>query len=99
MTPLGINKLMTHFADSLDHATYELQEQTVEIPIIKEISPDDGTLKVSVVFAENITGQIGNVKLIDQDGDIVGHAKRIFIKPAAKTLYTAFRYKLVEMEV
>ncbi|MEF2968368.1 hypothetical protein V3851_23665 [Paenibacillus sp. M1] len=97
LTPLGLSKQMTRFAESLSHATYEHEAHTKEISFSKEVSED--SVKIIVIFDENISGQIGNVKLIDQEGDVVAHAGRIFIKPAAKSLYVAFRYKLIETEV
>lgn len=99
LTPLGLSKQMTRLADSLDHATYEHEGQIKTIEFTKELNVAEGTLKVMVVFGENISGQIGYVQLIDNDGDIVARADRVFIKPSGKSLYTAFRYKLTEMEV
>lgn len=98
MTPVGISKQMNRFALSLSHATYELEGVETSIAFLG-ISTEGDTVKVSIYFDEVIVGEIGNIKLVDDEDDVVAHSTRIFIKPINKGLFTSFRYKLTEVEV
>lgn len=98
LTEVGINKQAQRFVDSLSHAAYEIGGVERTIDIFKTSIVGD-TVKVFVYFDDSVDGEIGNVKLVDKDGDVVAKAESIFNKPRTKGLYIAFKYKFVEMEV
>ncbi|MFW5435200.1 hypothetical protein [Paenibacillus apiarius] len=97
-TEIGLQKQLQRFADSLTHAAYQQSGETKRIEFLK-LTTEGNTVRVYIYFDDSIAGQIGNVELIDHDGDIVARAEREFIKPTNKGLYVAFKYRLVEMEV
>lgn len=97
-TEIGLQKQLKRFADSLSHATYQHSEATERIDFLK-LTTEGNTVRVYIYFDDSVAGQIGNVELIDHDGDIIARAEREFIKPTNKGLYVAFKYRLVEMEV
>ena len=41
---------------------------------------------------------MGDVQLVDTDGDVVAATDRVFEKPPSKGLYVAFKYKILEKE-
>ncbi|BFH10890.1 hypothetical protein WJ0W_007067 [Paenibacillus melissococcoides] len=97
-TEIGLQKQLQRFADSLSHAAYQNSGETKRIDFMK-LTAEGDTVRVYIYFDDSVAGQIGNVELIDHDGDIVARAEREFIKPASKGLYVAFKYRLIEMEV
>ncbi|NEZ45115.1 hypothetical protein [Paenibacillus alvei] len=98
LTEVGIRKQLQRFSDSLSHAEYDCNGKAEKIDFMK-LTIEKDTLKVFIYFDETIVGEVGRVRLVDKDGDIVALAERVFVKPTAKGLYVTFRYKLVEMEV
>lgn len=98
LTGVGIAKQAQRFIDSLSHATYELGGTEKNIDIFKTSIVGD-TVKVFIYFDDTVDGEVGNIKLIDKDGDVIAMAERVFNKPRIKGLYVAFKYRFVEMEV
>lgn len=98
LTEVGIAKQAQRFVGSLSHATFEIGGTQTNIDIFKTSIVGD-TVKVFIYFDDTVDGEIGNIKLIDKDGDVVAIAERVFNKPRTKGLYVAFKYKFVEMEV
>ncbi|MEF2965679.1 hypothetical protein V3851_07540 [Paenibacillus sp. M1] len=98
LTPIGIRKQATRFVDSLAGAAYEIDGSVKNIDLFRTSIDDDGTVKVYVYFDDSVSGTMGQIRLIDRDGDVVALADRAFVKPASKGLYVAFKYKFVEME-
>lgn len=98
LTETGLRKQAKRFLDSLSHAEYELNGSVEQIALFRK-SVEGDLVKVFVFFDDSIAGQIGSVRLIDVDGDIVANAERSFTKPQAKGLYVVFKYRYTEMEV
>ena len=42
---------------------------------------------------------MGDVQLVDTDGDVIATTDRVFEKPPSKGLYVAFKYKILEKEM
>ncbi|WP_032122050.1 hypothetical protein [Clostridium amazonitimonense] len=98
LTDVGIRKQAQRFIDSLSHATYELNREEKRIELFKTYVLGD-MVKVYVYFDDSMAGEVGEVKLIDKDGDIIAHAEKKFNKPLIKGLYVVFKYRFIEMEV
>lgn len=98
MTEIGLHKQAQRFVDSLARAEYELNGVTQSIDLFRK-SVEGDVVKVFVFFDDSVAGEIGNVRLVDQDGDIVANAERTFVKPQSKGLYVVFKYRYSEMEV
>lgn len=98
LTQIGLNKQASRFIDSISHAEYTINGATGTIDIFKT-SIEGDVVKIFVYFDDSVDGDVGNVKLVDKDGDVVAEAERTFNKPQTKGLYVAFRYKFTEMEV
>ena len=98
ITAVGIEKIGRRLADSVDHAAYTLngEPKTVE-PFRRLVSADE--VKIYVYFDDTVTGTVGNVQLVDTDGDVIAATDRIFEKPPSKGLYVAFKYKISEKEM
>lgn len=99
LTGIGIEKMGKRFVNSVDHAAYTLNGQPkTMIPFRKMVEGESA--KVYIYFDDTVSGTIGNVQLIDTDGDIIAEAvERSFIKTANKGLYVAFKYNIRELEV
>lgn len=97
LTRKGVDKLLSSFAASLDHATYEraVGSVTVDISRIEILNP---CIKIYVYLDSSVVGTVRNISLVDRDGDVVAVAKREFSKPASKGIYCLFSYKLVEVD-
>lgn len=97
LTAVGIEKIGRRFADSIHHAAYTLngEPKTVE-PFRRLVEAD--AVKIYVYFDDTVTGTVGDVQLVDTDGDIVAASDRVFEKPQSKGLYIAFKYKILEKE-
>jgi len=98
LTDVGIRKQAQRFIDSLSHATYELNSEEKQIDLFKAYVNGD-EVKVYVYFDDSVAGEVGEVKLVDKDGDIIAHAVKSFNKPLIKGLYVVFKYRFVEVEV
>lgn len=98
LTDIGLEKLPRRWADALDHANYLHNGEAAEIPILNKIISED-TLKVYVYFDDTIFGSIGQVELVDVDGDVVARQDSEFVKADDKGFYVAFKYKFAEEEV
>ena len=97
LTPIGINKQLLRMKDSLSHAVYLLDGQQKQADIFKtEITQD--TIRIFVYLDDNVSGNVKNISLVDNDGDVIALADREFIKPKTKGLYSVFAYKFVEVE-
>lgn len=99
LTEKGILKHAQRFVDSIDHALYELDGEEKEIGIFKKQVEGKDTIKIYVFFDDGIVGDVGNVKLVDSDGDIVAESIKHYVKPSEKGLYIAFKYTYIEEEV
>ena len=64
---------------------------------IDHVSADE--VKIYVYFDDTVTGTVGDVQLVDTDGDVVAASDRVFEKPPSKGLYVAFKYKITEKEM
>jgi len=97
ITAVGIEKIGRRLADSIDHAAYTLngEPKTVE-PFRRLVSADE--VKIYVYFDDTVTGTVGDVQLVDKDGDVIAATDRVFEKPPSKGLYVAFKYKILEKE-
>jgi hypothetical protein len=98
LTDVGIRKQAQRFIDSLSHATYELNGEEKQIDLFKTSVIGD-EVKVYVYFDDSVAGEVGEVKLVDKDGDVIAHAVKSFSKPQIKGLYVVFKYRFVEVEV
>lgn len=98
LSQTGIQKIARRFVDSIDHAAYTLNGQPKTAPPFRRIV-DASSAKVYVYFDDTVVGQVGDVKLVDSDGDVVASTDRVFMKPTGKGLYVAFKYGITEMEV
>ena len=98
ITAVGIEKIGRRLADSIDHAAYTQngEPKTVE-PFRRLVSADE--VKIYVYFADTVTGTVGDVQLVDTDGDVIAATDRVFEKPPSKGLYVAFKYKILEKEM
>ena len=98
ITAVGIEKIGRRLADSIDHAAYTLngEPKTVE-PFRRLVSADE--VKIYVYFDDTVTGTVGDVQLVDKDGDVIAATDRVFEKPPSKGLYVAFKYKILEKEM
>lgn len=99
LTEKAILKQAQRFIDSIDHALYDLDGEEKQIGIFKKQVEGNDTIKIYVFFDDGIVGDVGNVKLIDTDGDIVAQSSKHYVKPTQKGLYIAFKYKYVEEEM
>ena len=93
ITAVGIEKIGRRLADSIDRAAYTLngEPKTVE-PFRRLVSADE--VKIYVYFDDTVTGTVGDVQLVDTDGDVIAATDRVFEKPPSKGLYVAFKYKM-----
>lgn len=98
LTNAGLNKQAQRFADSIHHAAFILEGAPQTRQIFRSIVEDD-VVKIYVYFDDTVVGSVSNVQLVDNDGDVVAQADRVFVKPQSKGLYVAFKYKFTEMEV
>jgi len=99
LTAIGIEKIGRRFVDSVNHATYTLDGQPKIISPFRKMVEGESA-KVYIYFDDTVSGTIGNVQLIDTDGDIIAEAvERSFVKTANKGLYVAFKYNIRELEV
>lgn len=97
LTEVGIEKIGRRFADSIDHAAYTLNgELKTATPFRKIIEAD--AVKVYVYFDDTVSGTVGDVQLVDTDGDVVAETDHVFEKPPSKGLYVAFKYNIHEKE-
>ncbi|TCL43232.1 hypothetical protein [Harryflintia acetispora] len=98
LTVTGLNKHARLFADCVVSANYTQDGVQKTAPIFrKDVSGD--TAVIFVCFDDLATGQIGNVELLDEGGNILARSEEVFEKPEEKALYFAFYYKYVEKEV
>lgn len=98
LTEVGLRKQAQRFSDSIAHASYDNDGVPKTIPIFNNIVEGD-SVKIYVFFDDAVIGSVGNVQLVDKDGDVVAQSDRVFTKPKEKGLYIAFKYKYAEMEV
>lgn len=100
LTPIGVTKIGRRLADSIHHAAYTINGAPKTIPIFRKlVDEEDATVRLYVYFDDTVVGEVANVQLVDDDGDVVAEAPHTFTKPANKGLYVAFRYHVIEMEV
>lgn len=98
LTVTGIRKIAERLSTSISHVSYTLDSNPKTLQILRKIV-ENGTVKIYAYFDNTVVGTIGNIKLIDLDGDIIAQNDKTYIKPQSKGLYVAFKYKLTEMEV
>lgn len=98
LTEIGLRKQAQRFSDSISHASYENEGVPKTVPIFNNIVEGD-SVKIYIFFDDTVIGNVGNVQLVDKDGDVVAFSDRVFAKPREKGLYVAFKYKYAEMEV
>lgn len=98
LTSTGLNKQAQRFASSINHAAYNLDGAPQTRPIFRSIVEGD-VVKIYIYFDDTIVGSVSDVKLVDNDGDVVALTDRVFTKPQSKGLYAAFKYRFTEMEV
>lgn len=99
LTPIGIHKIGQRFVDSVDHAAYTLNGAPKTVAPFRRLV-DGSSAKVYIYFDDTVIGEVGNVELVDADGDVIATAAdRVFTKTPGKGLYIAFKYNIKEMEV
>ena len=54
---------------------------------------------LAAIIPDTVTGTVGDVQLVDKDGDVIAATDRVFEKPPSKGLYVAFKYKILEKEM
>lgn len=97
LTPIGLEKIGRRFADSVDHAAYTLNGEPKTVAPFRKIV-EAGSAKVYVYFDDTVSGTVGDVQLVDTDGDVIAKADHTFEKPPSKGLYVAFKYNITEKE-
>ena len=98
LTAIGLNKHARLFADCVASANYTQDGVQKTAPIFRKDVTGD-TAVIFVCFDDLTTGQIGNVELLDEGGNVLARSDEVFEKPEEKALYFAFYYKYVEKEV
>lgn len=98
LNEVGIQKIGQRFADSINHAAYTLNGEPREVAPFRKLV-EGNAVKVYIYFDDTVTGEVANVQLVDDDGDVVATSDRAFVKPPSKGLYVAFKYNIKEMEV
>ena len=94
----GIQKIGQRLVDSIDHATYTLNGVPKTVPLFRTMV-EGGNVRIYVYFDDTVTGTVGDVQLVDEDGDVIAATDRVFEKPPSKGLYVAFKYKILEKEM
>ena len=97
ITEVGIEKIGRRLIDSIDHAAYTLNGEPRTVKPFRLLAEADG-VKIYVYFDDTVTGTVGDVQLVDTDGDVIAATDRVFEKPPSKGLYVAFKYKILEKE-
>ena len=98
ITEVGIEKIGRRLIDSIDHAAYTLNGEPRTVKPFRLLAEADG-VKIYVYFDDTVTGTVGDVQLVDTDGDVIAATDRVFEKPPSKGLYVAFKYKILEKEM
>lgn len=98
ITAVGIEKIGRRLIDSIDHAAYTLNGEPRTVKPFRLLAEADG-VKIYVYFDDTVTGTVGDVQLVDTDGDVIAATDRVFEKPPSKGLYVAFKYKITEKEM
>ncbi|WP_305118148.1 hypothetical protein [uncultured Adlercreutzia sp.] len=98
ITEVGIEKIGRRLIDSIDHAAYTLNGEPRTVKPFRLLAEADG-VKIYVYFDDTVTGTVGDVQLVDTDGDVIAATDRVFEKPPSKGLYVAFKYKITEKEM
>lgn len=98
LTTSWMQKQASAMLNSIDKVEYELNEEVREMKAFNGYV-EGNTVHISILFNDLTTGRIGNIKLIDKDGDVVAVDSRRFLKPASKGIYIMFKYSFTEMEV
>lgn len=97
LTDKGIEKILTRFSESLDHATYQQGKVSVSVDIYT-VDIQRNRIKIYVLLGSDVSGSIRDIALVDRDGDTVAVAEREFVKPANKGIYSVFSYQIVETD-
>lgn len=97
ITLKGLEKILNSFANSLSHATFEQGANTVQVEI-QRIEIQIPTIRIYVFLGSSVVGTVRNISLVDQESDVVAVARREFVKPASKGIYSVFTYSFVEVD-
>ncbi len=98
MTSAKLAKIVSAFTDSIaTTATYELDGVEQEAEVTTAIS--GSTARSFVLIPATVSGTVGNIKLLDTDGDLVDTSTQSIVKPAGKKYYVAFLYAFALTEV
>lgn len=95
LTVIGVKKQVERFSDSIVSSKYKLDGVEDDIAIFKKVLSGN-EVKIYIYFDDGIIGNIANVQLIDDEGDIIAEVEQEFTKESNKGLYILFKYKFVE---
>lgn len=98
LTTIGIEKQAQRHLDSLHHGQFKVNGVIVDnAPLYKKERSGD-TIRIYLTIGPEYVGNISEIKLIDNDGDVVAQSSEIIAKPASKGIYVTYKYRYQEQE-
>ena len=95
LTYRGIEKTIDRFADSLKRATYRIDGVSKDLEFLK-VERSMETVSIYLYFDDGVKGVISDIKIIDNEDEIVIEIEDTFTKESHKGFYMIFRYRLEE---
>ena len=98
LTAIGIEKQAQRHLDSLHHGQFKVNGAIVDnAPLYKKVRSGD-TIRIYLAIEPEYVGKISEIKIIDNDGDVVVQSQEVIEKPESKGIYVTYKYKYKEQE-
>ena len=96
LTDLALNKMANNYLNSLSHVLYKLNGEDRRIDFFSK-KVVGRMAQAYVFFDENYKGNITDIRVIDEDGDVVAVDNKVYERTTEKALYVAFKHEFTEV--
>lgn len=98
LTTVGLEKQAQHFMESISYGQFKVNGIVVDnVPLYKK-ERSGSVIRVYLSVDVSYEGMISEIKLIDNEGDVVAASSETIAKPDSKGIYITFKYKYTEQE-